>query len=143
MKLEHIAPYLPYRLKWVSFSNYEDIKPIVSEMDIISSIHFQEKGVYLQTPIDGDFHYSTWTYNDFKPILRPLSDLTKEITHNGETFVPLSKLDSEYQLTDEWWLDQPIEWPYFLFNIMVSWHFDVFDLRAKNECIYYSEIHQN
>jgi hypothetical protein len=24
-----------------------------------------------------------------KPILRPLSDLTKEITHKGETFVPI------------------------------------------------------
>jgi hypothetical protein len=28
----------------------------------------------------------------FKPILRPLSDLTKPITHKGETFVPIYKL---------------------------------------------------
>lgn len=30
--------------------------------------------------------------NDTKPILRPLSDLTKPITHNGETFVPIVEL---------------------------------------------------
>lgn len=28
-----------------------------------------------------------------KPILRPMSDLTKEITHRGEKFVPLLALD--------------------------------------------------
>lgn len=36
------------------------------------------------------------------PIVRPLSDLTKPITHNGETFVPIAKLfkmpDSEVDI---------------------------------------------
>ena len=31
-------------------------------------------------------------YDEFKPIVRPLSDLTKEITHNGENFVPIVKI---------------------------------------------------
>jgi hypothetical protein len=30
--------------------------------------------------------------NDYKPILHPLSDLTKEIEHNGEKFVPIVEL---------------------------------------------------
>lgn len=32
------------------------------------------------------------TNKDYKPILRPLSDLTKEIEHKGEKFVPIIKL---------------------------------------------------
>lgn len=44
---------------------------------------------------------------ELKLLLRPLSDLTKEITHNGETFVPLVKLASiqfpevEFTIEDE------------------------------------------
>ena len=33
---------------------------------------------------------------DFKPILRPLSDLTREIAHRGEKFVPMKKIESFY-----------------------------------------------
>ena len=32
------------------------------------------------------------TNKDYKPILRPLSDLTKEIEHKGETFIPIVEL---------------------------------------------------
>lgn len=40
-------------------------------------------------------HFSTIHYcafDEFTPISRPLSDLTKPITHNGETFVPMYRL---------------------------------------------------
>lgn len=30
--------------------------------------------------------------SEMKPVLHPLSDLTKEITHNGETFIPIMRL---------------------------------------------------
>ena len=74
LELKHLAPYLPYRLKFGSKeANNFDI-----ELEIISIENFNEKGVYLKTSIDGDFHYSSWTNGwGYKPILRPLSDLTK------------------------------------------------------------------
>jgi len=40
---------------------------------------------------DGEYEYDL-LLDDITPILRPLSDLTKPITHNGETFVPMIKL---------------------------------------------------
>lgn len=54
------------------------------------------------------FNFSTRIYNlmsilnwnnSYQPILRPLSDLTKEIEHNGEKFIPaleLIKLEEKY-----------------------------------------------
>lgn len=41
-------------------------------------------------------------FNDWLPIVRPLSDLIKEITHNGENFVPLVKYMTE-------WFGEPCE----------------------------------
>lgn len=35
--------------------------------------------------------------NSLKPILLPLSDLTKEITHKGETFIPIKELHSRFE----------------------------------------------
>ena len=35
---------------------------------------------------------NTWHIDDVKPILRPLSDLTKPIKHKGEEFVPIVEL---------------------------------------------------
>ena len=41
----------------------------------------------------GDVGDYNWSYFEgFKPILRPLSDLTKEIIHNGNTFIPIVEI---------------------------------------------------
>ena len=39
-----------------------------------------------------EFEYPKESENNCTPILRPLSDITKPITHNGETFVPIVEL---------------------------------------------------
>lgn len=72
-----------------------------------------------------------------KPILRPLSDLKKEIEVNGESFVPLDrlKLDS--------CLDYNVEFNnYFslLYTIsdlqkLYQWHFDIYNLINRNLAI--------
>lgn len=52
--------------------------------------------------IFGDYCITTKENNDAYPIhlckliVRSLSDLTKEITHNGETFVPMEKLCNDF-----------------------------------------------
>ena len=69
MELKHIAPYLHYGLK-VRLHNGEIVTFTVLKL---SQFLRGEIGI--------------------KPILRPLSDLTKEIEHNGERFVPIDVLN--------------------------------------------------
>ena len=48
------------------------------------------KTVQIAASMDEDEFYVD--IDKFKPILHPISDLTKEIEHNGEMFVPIVKL---------------------------------------------------
>jgi hypothetical protein len=77
LELKHLAGYLPYNLKGL-IKNTSDT--------------FVELSTYISNK---EFK---WTIDMFlgdsnvKPILRPLSDLTKEIEVNGEKFVPLVEI---------------------------------------------------
>ena len=76
--IKELAPYLPYGLK------IKGIKPVAT-YDLMTLC--DKKGlsnITIDTIID--------TPNFYKPILRPLSDLTKEIEVNGERFVPMEIL---------------------------------------------------
>lgn len=68
LELKHLAAYLPYGLKLL----YRD----ESVRDLL----------YLQT------NHTSDVVHIFKPILRNLSDLTKEIEVNGERFVPIDRI---------------------------------------------------
>ncbi len=72
LTIKEIAPYLPYGIKvqWYKSNDRE------AE---ISTLTASSYGFYI------DRHQA-------KPILRSLSDLTKEIEHNGERFVPMERL---------------------------------------------------
>ena len=70
---------------------------------------------------------------DCKLILRPLSDLTKPITHNGETFVPIEWLEEKYPafnyreqceriMEDSRWINQC---EYLLVQQLLEWKFDI------------------
>ena len=70
------------------------------------------------------------------PILRPLSDLVKEIEVNGEKFVPTDYFEDKYYtldlhkqceriIEDENWINQS---DYMLIDYLFEWHFDVFGL---------------
>ena len=73
MKLEikHLASYLPYNLKILN--GWGDIKTL------------------RYTHLDD---YNNGFIVGVTPILRPLSDLTKPIIHNGETFVPIEYIST-------------------------------------------------
>ena len=81
-----------------------------------------------------------------KPILRPLSDLNKEIEHNGDKFIPIEELgyNKEYDVT--FYTDGA----YFaiyrngihcvcaqgkMLLKLIEWHFDVADLISKGQAI--------
>lgn len=119
MKLEikHLAPYLPYGIEMrYNKSGYPDVK-----MTNLNVPGF-ENGI------------------NFKPILRPLSDLTKEITHNWERFIPATVLwdynpnsnDMDDLINQDWIKSMGTvdikNMEYQTVEKLFEWHFDVFGL---------------
>lgn len=82
IKLEEICGYLPYKLNCIIEGDDEHIHTIVGFEDSLWGI--------LLISDKGDF--GRCRYDLIKPILRNLSDLTREIEHNGEKFVPIVEL---------------------------------------------------
>lgn len=74
LELKDICGYLPYGLMQ---KHYNDVCSFT-----IAAQSCMGKDVFHEMPIRFG-----------KPILRPMSDLTEEITHRGEKFVPLLALD--------------------------------------------------
>jgi hypothetical protein len=121
LQLKHLAPYLPYELK-VLFEYRPSFKcdPNYFKTELLRPLN-------LSCVCD-----KTYSVISAKPILRPLSDLTKEIEVNGEKFVPLDVLADlfghgclDFDLTDV--LNQP----YKQMQKILEWHFDVFGLIEK------------
>jgi hypothetical protein len=84
LKLEHLTHYLPYGLKIQITSN--------QDMGLIGEMKFLKK-TYLGVDVGINHTLKLQRcISHIKPILRPLSDLTKEIEHEGESFVPIERL---------------------------------------------------
>jgi hypothetical protein len=77
LELKHLSPYLPYNLKGIY---HESI--ITLSLNGFSS------------PTEIGYDISLFLKCEIKPILRPLSDLNKEITHDGKTFVPMKWMEA-------------------------------------------------
>ena len=118
LELKHLAGYLPYGLKMLA--NNDFVSPKIRELTI-----------------DG----YQFIVNTRKPILRPLSDLTKEIEHNGEKFMPIRKFYdmrhvSESEL-DIWGkelindIKKGKEFKLSHFEKLYEWHFDIHRLIEK------------
>lgn len=126
LKLEHIAAYLTYGLKCHNMGNSDDKGiPIVQEI-----IGLDLDGVLVSFEHE-DEHY---IFSDTLPILRPLSDLTKEIDVNGEKFVPINKfnresrqqLEKELSITNANLICDFLN--YEIIKKLISWHFDIHGL---------------
>ncbi|AXH74763.1 MAG: hypothetical protein [Bacteriophage sp.] len=88
LTIKELAPYLPYGVRFISWMD----KPFDE---------YGKQAVWTANGLSemfGDYCILTKENSDAYALksaklrLRPLSELTKEITHNGETFVPLVKL---------------------------------------------------
>lgn len=107
---------------------------------------------------------------NYLPICRPLSDLTKPITHKGETFVPIVELakvkDSKFDFTEtfvsesdrfysahnsngnpnasSFFLDKRMSFNEFrIVQKLIEWHFDVAGLIEKGEAIDVNTLNEN
>jgi|SRR5690606_32887544 len=91
LELKHIAPYLPYRLKClIPKHSLKFGQQYVLPVNGASIDSYGLLNIEFILP-DDDLLFSNqlkWV----KPLLRPLSDLTQEIEHNGERFVPIIEL---------------------------------------------------
>lgn len=86
LELKHLAPYLPYGLKVLRSRINGNERHTVRGMSAYN----------IFTQSDGT---SLISIKKIKPILRPLSDLTNAITHDGNTFIPLLELaNSNYYI---------------------------------------------
>ncbi len=120
LELKHIAPYLPYEL---------EIKYRASSTQFLGKDNLHLIDLCLN--------------KQWKPILRPLSDLTKEIEHNGEILTPSEKYwgltsFSVFFNYDGWvnlesYLNSKV--PYGVVQCLIKWHFDVFGLIEKGLAI--------
>ncbi|MBP9793323.1 MAG: hypothetical protein KBC56_04925 [Flavobacterium sp.] len=149
LKISEVAPYLPYGLKLniickPAFKNRDNI--VTVETWNISDVQqpFQKR-------------YSVLSV---KPILRPLSDLIKEIEVDGEKFVPIEKLfelnhpthkakEYYYTVVPNWvecsHVSTAIQFRFYLNDYfgnnyttvsqLIKWHFDVFGLIEKGLAI--------
>lgn len=144
LELKHLVGYLPYGLKVQSTTGH--ITSISIELD------------------DCDFCVKEVLAGIAKPILRQLSDLTKEIEVNGEKFVPIVKLykiqwGGTHRLSDEnkyYTVDlglfakcshnssametninikYPLNNSYWKIEKLLEWHFDIHNLIENNLAI--------
>jgi hypothetical protein len=110
LELKHLAPYLPYGLKLLVES---DGFLQNDEIFILNAI--TQNGVNVSTK---SFPFNTdYCFEEFKPILRPLTDLTKVIEWD----------DGKYMMTD--WDDFDLEeTSYDTVQDYLAKHFDIFGL---------------
>ena len=154
LELKHLAPYLPYGLG-LYIENDVTIKPtyedepdfILSGVVKMSGLLYEETSFMPQcviyTRTDGEAHGYTQKEN-IKPILRPLSDLTKEIEYNGEKFIPEYLFTEKFGSNDDTLVENMNDennelhysvckdLPYYVIEWLLSIHFDIFGLLEKD-----------
>jgi len=127
LTIKHLAGYLPYGLKIKVGSSLCTMT--------IDEYSFDKKG------INSILEY------DLKPILRPLSDLTKEIEVNGKMFVPYDLFTETFGSNDDTLFENMNDeknelhysvckdLPYYAFEWLCSLHFDIYGLIEANLAI--------
>ncbi|MCT4238497.1 hypothetical protein HZP42_19675 [Elizabethkingia anophelis] len=138
LELKDIAPYLPYRLKLYHLSHFKGNK-------IIEDWGLKNCSDYPVSEYCDGITYGR-TLQEIKLLLRPMSDLTKEITHNGETFVPADILFGglrphearERHIQDL--TKHPMLMPYCYVRELYKMHFDVNDLIGRGLAINLNEV---
>lgn len=138
-KEQFLAMSLPYSLKCYFDGNSFDI------IGIFKTVRLSYK----------PFGNISVSVNNCKPILHPLTDLKKEITHKGETFVPIEKLremnDGEiiYIQDDYIGIYNGYVCAYYIsdalkfVSVLIEWHFDIAGLIEKGEAIDVNTLPEN
>ena len=131
LELKHLAPYLPYGLKGTSDNDYVNGVGFQS-VDVTglseTRVSIRKKNVMVGL---------LYNYDEFKPILRPLSDLLKfkELFNVVNTIKQFQISEKGfYSLNYAEFYDYK-KLPYEIVNILFKHHFDVFGLIPKRLAI--------
>jgi len=123
LELKHLCSYLPYGLMLSAEYMWPGCKiPLV----VANYSSDMRNGINATEAIE----------RGAKPILRPLSDLTKEIEHNGERFVPVIEWGwvEDINRFNHNYFKYRFE-SYWKFEQLINHHFDVFGLIEKGLAI--------
>lgn len=96
LELKDIVGYLAYGLHCLNCDN------------MIEEIEFDNVGNLIRgIDLQDEAEYDDWVAcQQYKPILRPLSDLYKTITHNGKEIVPIVELAKMHRPEYKWFFDE-------------------------------------
>lgn len=124
LELKHLSPFLPYGLKMI----FEGKGGRIIEVTGLRVAGISEKTSNL---LYFNSISETLVVGYFKPILRPISDIHKELFIDGNFgFIPINRFlgeDSDLILNAIQIKDLSFI-PYNLINKLFEWHFDVFGL---------------
>lgn len=115
LTIKELAPYLPYGIDISINGKIQKLNSIDSKAKLVC-YGWGDAGF-----IDTD---------NVKPLLRPLSQLTEEIEHNGESFVPIDVLGwNSYENIIKKGICDSVGYQYMI--KLFEWHFDVFGLHER------------
>jgi hypothetical protein len=123
LEIMHLAPYLPYGLKMQYV-----VREKVEKTGVLQSISHRDFETHpTRVSIEGLYNEEhIWM---FKPILRPLSDLNKEMSVFTHVFVPKNILSDSLQMQlDIWNLPEIVDLKVTDYQKLLGWHFDIFGL---------------
>jgi len=134
-KQEFMAMSLPYSL-YCSVSNGKLNYDCVRQNNVDYALEFHDKLIV-----------------SF-PILYPISDLTKEIVHNGLKMIPLSEIieddrcNSDIQHLSRMIINLEMKelvlnYPFWVVQKLVEWHFDIALLIEKRQAININTLDKN
>lgn len=131
--------------EWIGVSNYDYNKWRNARILKIGTLRaiIQRKG-YQKCSVGKAALYTKTEWNP-TPILHPLSDLTKEIEHKGEKFVPIERIkESQHHLFFRTDIEKPIDELQFSEVMkLVEWYFDIAGLIEKGEAIDVNTLPEN
>lgn len=137
LKLEHLAPYLPYRLQCHLMGEMinDDADPTIPRIFYIIGADTSRVKISKGLLIDA------WIYEEVFPILRPLSDIIEYTEHFNLHFRPIDELmnhplcnDNESELASLV-MNSVNECPYWMIEKLLYWNFDIFGLIEKGLAI--------
>lgn len=125
LELQHLAPYLPYKL----MLSYFDISEYKRKAYLTGITLNEIETTYIRKIRGCSGDLISWSGNNdvialqIKPILHPLSDLTKEIEVNKKRFVPIIEIGNSIDGGPGYTHSSLTA-----LNKLFEWHFDVFGL---------------
>jgi len=144
LEIKHLAGYLPYDVQAINtFKNKVEILGLQKGNESVNNSLWSFKHT------NGDY-IQGYLY-ECKPILRPLSDLTKEIEVNGDRLVPINRLNAIYRpssrdllpyqnlgcdlelniLTGNYSQELDLYDGFLIVQKLLEWHFDIYGLIEK------------